>query len=164
MTAIIETKHLNCQSGFRYLLEDINWTVQPGQRWVIFGQNGSGKTTLLSIIAGCKQATGGEVKLFGQPFTNSTILALRRQIGSAVPFLTAIITESQRWISCWQASPVLSASSRGSRQRISVLPSTCSAPSTLRTKSIAATIPYLKASGKACSLPAPCSAALSSCY
>ena len=81
MTAIIETKHLNCQSGFRYLLEDINWTVQPGQRWVIFGQNGSGKTTLLSIIAGCKQATGGEVKLFGQPFTNSTILALRRQIG-----------------------------------------------------------------------------------
>ena len=41
MTAIIETKHLCCQSGFRYLLEDINWTVQPGQRWVIFGQNGS---------------------------------------------------------------------------------------------------------------------------
>lgn len=81
MTAIIETKHLSCQSGFRYLLEDVTWTVKPGQRWVIFGQNGSGKTTLLSIIAGFKQATGGEVKLFGQPFTNSTILAQRRQIG-----------------------------------------------------------------------------------
>ena len=81
MIPIIEISHLSCQSGFRYLLEDITWTVQPGQRWVIFGQSGSGKTTLLSIIAGCKQATAGEIKLFGQPFTNGNILALRQQIG-----------------------------------------------------------------------------------
>lgn len=81
MIPIIETNHLSCQSGLRYLLEDITWRVHSGQRWIIFGQNGSGKTTLLSIIAGCKQATGGEVKLFGQPFTNNTILALRQQIG-----------------------------------------------------------------------------------
>lgn len=83
MTPIIETKHLNCQSGYRYLLEDITWRVEPGQRWVILGQNGSGKTTLLSIIAGFKQATSGEVRLFGRAFDQHNILALRQQIGWA---------------------------------------------------------------------------------
>ena len=47
MSAVIEVKNLCCQSGNQFLLKDINWQVQKGERWVVFGRNGCGKTTLL---------------------------------------------------------------------------------------------------------------------
>jgi iron complex transport system ATP-binding protein len=34
------------------LLQDISWSVQPGERWVVLGSNGAGKTTLLRVCAG----------------------------------------------------------------------------------------------------------------
>lgn len=43
--------------------------------------NGSGKTTLLSMIAGFKQFTQGEVKLFGEACSNENILNVRQRIG-----------------------------------------------------------------------------------
>lgn len=48
---IIQTGHLCLQSGQRYLLRDIDWTVKRGEHWLVFGMNGSGKTTLLSVVA-----------------------------------------------------------------------------------------------------------------
>lgn len=56
---IVKTRDLSCQSGFRYLLKEINWEVKRGEHWAVLGMNGSGKTTLLSIIAGFKQHTAG---------------------------------------------------------------------------------------------------------
>ena len=69
MEPIIQVEKLCCQSGNRYLLRDINWQVNRGEQWVVFGLNGSGKTTLLSIIAGYKSHTSGIVKVFGEEFT-----------------------------------------------------------------------------------------------
>lgn len=78
---IIETEKLCCQSGQRYLLQDINWKVERGQHWCVFGMNGCGKTTLLSILAGYKAETSGTVKLFGDTFTNENVLTQRKRIG-----------------------------------------------------------------------------------
>ncbi len=36
----------------RVILDDVSWTVRPGQKWVLAGGNGAGKTQLLKIIAG----------------------------------------------------------------------------------------------------------------
>lgn len=80
-STMIQAKHLSCKSGYRYLLKDINWTVFPGQHWVVFGMNGSGKTTLLSVIAGYKAFTSGELAVFDQHYNNAHILDLRRRIG-----------------------------------------------------------------------------------
>ncbi len=33
------------------VLEDVTWSVLPGQRWVVLGSNGAGKTTLLHALA-----------------------------------------------------------------------------------------------------------------
>ncbi len=79
--AVIEVSHVSCKVGYRYLLHDINWRVGAGERWVVFGMNGSGKTTLLSIIAGFKQHTAGDVRLFEQAVSDDNILALRKRIG-----------------------------------------------------------------------------------
>lgn len=78
---IIETDKLSYRSGQRYLLRDIDWKVEAGQHWCLFGMNGCGKTTLLSIIAGYKTATSGCIKVFGEEFCNSNILAQRQRIG-----------------------------------------------------------------------------------
>lgn len=81
MEPIIQVNKLCCQSGNRYLLRDINWQVNRGERWVVFGLNGSGKTTLLSIIAGYKSHTSGTVKVFDEEFTNENVLEIRKKIG-----------------------------------------------------------------------------------
>ena len=78
---IIETENLCCQSGQRYLLQDINWRVERGEHWCVFGMNGCGKTTLLSILAGYKMETSGVAKLFGETFTNENVSAQRKRIG-----------------------------------------------------------------------------------
>lgn len=36
----------------RVVLDNVSWSVSPGQRWVLAGGNGAGKTQLLKIIAG----------------------------------------------------------------------------------------------------------------
>ena len=82
MTApIIELNKVSYKTGYRYLLQDISWTVEPGEHWVVFGMNGSGKTTLLSIITGFKHYTEGNMRIFGENLTNDTILAARKKIG-----------------------------------------------------------------------------------
>lgn len=81
MQPIIQVKNLCCQSGNRYLLRDIDWTVNRGEHWVVFGLNGSGKTTLLSIIAGYKAYTSGTVEVFGQQYSQENILSIRKKIG-----------------------------------------------------------------------------------
>lgn len=78
---IIQVEKLCCQSGNRYLLRDITWQVNRGEKWVVFGLNGSGKTTLLSIIAGYKSYTSGTLKVFGSEFSEENVLAVRRKIG-----------------------------------------------------------------------------------
>jgi molybdate transport system ATP-binding protein len=48
----VRLKHLSLERQGRRVLDDVSWTVQPGQRWVLAGGNGAGKTQLLKIIAG----------------------------------------------------------------------------------------------------------------
>lgn len=49
----------------RKLLSDINWQVNEGECWLIYGLNGAGKTTLLNIINAYDFLTAGEIQLFG---------------------------------------------------------------------------------------------------
>lgn len=81
MQPVIEVKKLCCKSGYRYLLHNINWEVQKGDHWIVFGMNGCGKTTLLSIIAGYNDFTTGSVKIFGEAYNNDNILQNRKKIG-----------------------------------------------------------------------------------
>ena len=80
MTLAIEMKKLCCKAGYRFLLKDIDWQVEQGDHWVIFGMNGCGKTTLLSIVAGVHAQTSGTVKIFGEEYTQNNILKLRKKI------------------------------------------------------------------------------------
>ena len=78
---LIEVEALSCIHGNRYTLTNINWRVERGSSWLVFGLNGSGKTTLLSIIAGFAEESSGTVKVFGEKYSRENTLAIRKKIG-----------------------------------------------------------------------------------
>ena len=55
------------------ILNDIDWTIDEGDRWVLYGLNGAGKTTLLNIINAYESPTRGQMTLFGMQPGKSVI-------------------------------------------------------------------------------------------
>lgn len=49
----------------RFLLEDINFVIEPGELVAIFGTSGSGKSTLLDALSGRRAANSGQVRYNG---------------------------------------------------------------------------------------------------
>lgn len=45
------------------VLDDITWTIGPGDRYGILGANGAGKSTLLKVMTGKLQPTSGTVRI-----------------------------------------------------------------------------------------------------
>ena len=52
--------------ALKWVLQDINFTVKPGQAVGIIGINGAGKSTLLKMITGTTQPTTGGVHITGR--------------------------------------------------------------------------------------------------
>jgi iron complex transport system ATP-binding protein len=69
--------------GDRLLLDDLNWSVSEGERWVVIGPNGAGKTTLLSILAGRMFPTSGLIEVLGEELGATDMAELRTRIGWA---------------------------------------------------------------------------------
>lgn len=81
METIINVKNLTCLVGNKAILSNVDWQIEKGDHWVVFGLNGSGKTTLLSILAGYRSYTSGTVEVFGDSYTEQNILEKRKRIG-----------------------------------------------------------------------------------
>lgn len=71
------------------VLQNINFTIEPGQMIGLVGSSGSGKSTLINLIARFYQVTEGEILLDGHNLNSLDLAALRRNIGMVLqePFL-----------------------------------------------------------------------------
>ena len=58
--SLIHLQSVFLSYGLPPLLEDVNLTIEKGERICLLGRNGTGKSTLLKIISGDIQADGGE--------------------------------------------------------------------------------------------------------
>ncbi len=58
-------QHVSAGYGETVVLEDINFTLAPGETLAVIGRNGVGKSTLLSTIMGHTTLHGGSIRLYG---------------------------------------------------------------------------------------------------
>ena len=68
-------------SGERVIIQDINFTVEPGQTVAFVGGTGTGKSTLLSLVPRFYDPTSGAVSLDGTDIRRLSKKSLRSQIG-----------------------------------------------------------------------------------
>lgn len=67
--------------GNKNLLDQVSWTVQDSERWVVLGPNGAGKSTLLSIAAARLHPTRGAVEILDETLGRVDVFELRPRIG-----------------------------------------------------------------------------------
>ncbi len=60
---MLQVNHIHLSYGPRLILDDVSFTVAPGEKAGLIGVNGAGKSSLLKIIAGLQEADGGTVVL-----------------------------------------------------------------------------------------------------
>lgn len=71
----IEIKGLTKNFGQKQALAGLDMTVPRGAIYGFIGENGSGKSTTEKIICGLIRQSGGSVRLFGKPHTDSDVRA-----------------------------------------------------------------------------------------
>ena len=73
--------------SFRYpgaeqdALQEVSFTIRPGETLAVVGRNGAGKTTLFKLICRLYDVTGGRILLDGVDIRDLELEDLRRQIG-----------------------------------------------------------------------------------
>lgn len=73
----LEIDRLTKRYGEVHALDDMSFSVTPGELFGFVGSNGAGKTTTMRIILGVLAADSGETQLGGRPITRAD----RRRIG-----------------------------------------------------------------------------------
>src|SRR5438309_2654022 len=77
MDAGLQVDQLSRRYGQVVALQDLSFTVAPGELFGFVGSNGAGKTTTMRIVMGVLSADAGEVRWNGAPIRLET----RRRFG-----------------------------------------------------------------------------------
>ncbi|MEO5943531.1 MAG: ATP-binding cassette domain-containing protein [Ferruginibacter sp.] len=86
---VLKMVNTNVSYNKRKILENINWKINKGECWSLFGHNGSGKSTLLSLITGDNpQAFANKIYLFDRKKgSGESIWDIKKKIGYVSPEL-----------------------------------------------------------------------------
>lgn len=63
------------------VLDDVSFTIKPGETIALVGPTGAGKTTIVNLISRFYEVTGGAVRIDGRDVREVTLESLRRQMG-----------------------------------------------------------------------------------
>ena len=63
--AVIEVSHVRKTYGTTVAVDDVSFSVRPGEIFGILGRNGAGKTTTVECITGLRAADSGEISVLG---------------------------------------------------------------------------------------------------
>ena len=77
----IETMGLCKRYGNKNVVDNLNIQVPEGAIYGFIGRNGAGKSTTQKLVCGLTPITSGEIKLYGEPYSNAKI---RSQIGMLI--------------------------------------------------------------------------------
>ena len=71
-----------------WVIQDLSFTVRPGEFVTIIGPSGAGKSTLLNMIAQIDTASAGEIVFDGQPVSSHDARALRPGFDRKIGYVT----------------------------------------------------------------------------
>lgn len=105
VSAVVHMSGVTVRRGTSLLINDVDWVVAEGERWVVLGPNGAGKSTLLQIAATRIHPTSGVAVILDEYLGLTDVFDLRPRIGvvgtgmaSAIPakesVFNAVITAS----------------------------------------------------------------------
>lgn len=95
MVAVAELAGVSVRRGTKLLLDDIDFKVDEGDRWVMIGPNGAGKTTLLQLLSTQMHPTSGVVEVLGEYLGAVDVFELRPRIGVASSALAVRVPGSE---------------------------------------------------------------------
>ncbi|MDN4174685.1 ABC transporter ATP-binding protein [Nocardioides sp. SOB77] len=81
MAAVLEFADVTVRRGEATLLDEVSWTVEEDERWVVLGPNGAGKTTLLQVAAAQLHPTSGVAGILEEVLGTVDVFELRPRIG-----------------------------------------------------------------------------------
>ena len=96
MAAVVDLAGVTIVRGGATLVDDIDWTVDEADRWVVIGPNGAGKTTLLQILAAQIHPSAGVAELLGEILGTVDVFELRPRIGLTSAALAERIPRGER--------------------------------------------------------------------
>jgi branched-chain amino acid transport system ATP-binding protein len=88
------------------VLNQLNWCIEPGQRWWLSGANGAGKSTLLNVIAGNVPVQQGSLHFCGRDITRVGSIQ-RSRAGMSRSFQLPQLFASMSVADHWRAVGVL---------------------------------------------------------
>ena len=83
-TAAVEFQAVCYRIDGHQILDNLSFSIEPGETLVLLGQSGSGKTTALKMVNGLIMPSGGEVLVDGRATTAWDLIRLRRSIGYVI--------------------------------------------------------------------------------
>jgi ABC-2 type transport system ATP-binding protein len=86
-TPVLRVSHLRKQFGDFTAVEDVSFSIQPGEILGLLGPNGAGKTTTIHMLLGLITPTAGAIEMFGME-----LAAHREQILQQVNFSSTYIS------------------------------------------------------------------------
>jgi iron complex transport system ATP-binding protein len=95
MSDVLEFAGVSVVRGRKTLLDNVDWQVKEGERWVILGPNGAGKTTLLQIAGARLHPTRGVAGILEEVMGSVDVFELRPRIGLASAALANQIPEQE---------------------------------------------------------------------
>ena len=94
-TVVFKDVCFNYEEGDGVVVNDLSFSVKPGETIALVGESGSGKSTTLSLLSGYYFPTSGSVTVDGVDTRNWNLLELRRRIG-VVPQEIALFNDTLR--------------------------------------------------------------------
>lgn len=80
----VSFEHVSYMADDEDILQDVSFTVKPGQTIGIIGATGAGKSTLMNLLCRFYDTTGGTVKVDGTDVRSMDLYSLRQNIGMAM--------------------------------------------------------------------------------
>jgi iron complex transport system ATP-binding protein len=96
MSAVVDLAGVSIVRGGATLLEEVDWTVDESDRWVVVGPNGAGKTTLLQVLGAQIHPTRGVAGLLGEVLGTVDVFELRPRIGLTSAALAERLPRGER--------------------------------------------------------------------